>query len=99
MDQLGKVINLARGQLKNRKHDFRPVPVCACELGVARRVRPSPPAKVVMGFLPLSTTVSVNLYHQPPLGQSRDKRVIQLRVLMTFPAESSAAQRRQKSSR
>ena len=36
MDQPGKVANPARGQL-NRENEYFPVPVCACEFGLARR--------------------------------------------------------------
>ena len=39
MDQPGKVVNPARGQL-NRENEYFPVPVHACEFGLARRVRP-----------------------------------------------------------
>ena len=41
MDQPGKFVNPARGQL-NRENDYSPVPVRASELGHARRVQPSP---------------------------------------------------------
>ena len=40
MDQPGKVANPARGQL-NRENELSPVPVCAWEFGLARRVQPS----------------------------------------------------------
>ena len=43
MDQPGKVANPARGQL-NRENEHSPVPVRACEFGLARRVQPSRPA-------------------------------------------------------
>ena len=43
MDQPGKVANPARGQL-NRENKYSPVPVCACEFGLARQVQPSRPA-------------------------------------------------------
>ena len=45
MDQPGKVANPARGQL-NREKIYFPVPVRACEFGLARRVLPSRPASV-----------------------------------------------------
>ena len=43
MDHPGKVASPARGQL-NRENEGFPVPVPACESGLARRVRPSRPA-------------------------------------------------------
>ena len=42
-DQPGRVANPVRGQL-NRENEFFPVPVRACESGLARRVRQSRPA-------------------------------------------------------
>ena len=43
MDQPGKVVNLARGQL-NKENEYFPVPVRALEFGLARRVQSSRPA-------------------------------------------------------
>ena len=43
MDQPGKVVNPARGQL-NKEDDYLPVPVCAREFCFDIRVKPSRPA-------------------------------------------------------
>ena len=42
MDQPGKVVNPARGQL-NVENEYFPVPVCAREFDLARRIQPSRP--------------------------------------------------------
>ena len=52
MDQPGKVANPARGQL-NRKNEYSPVPVCAGEFGLARRVQPFRPASACSFSIPL----------------------------------------------
>ena len=74
MDQPGKVANPARGQL-NRENEYSPVPVCAWEFGLARRVQPSRPASacsspysgwiwcLFTGFLPSSAATSI---YEPP---------------------------------
>ena len=53
-DQPGKVANPARGQL-DRENEFSPVPVCAREFGLAKRVRQSRPASVKMLSIQLAT--------------------------------------------
>ena len=55
MDQLGKAVNSALGQL-NKGSDFFPVPVRAWEFGLARRVRPSRPVSACS-----SSTLKLNL--------------------------------------
>ena len=74
------------------KHEYFPVPVHACEFGLARRVRPSRSASacsfstlrlnlaLTHEFLPLSAAASIYLYRQRPSGQSRVYRVTQLRT-------------------
>ena len=91
MDQPGKVVNPARGQLY-RENGYFPVPVRAREFGLARRVRPSGPASacsfsilrlnlvLTHGFLPISAAASIYLYHHTPSGKSRVYRVTQLRI-------------------
>ena len=51
MDQPGKVVNPARGQL-DRENEYSPVPVRASEFGLARRVQPSHPASACSFFIP-----------------------------------------------
>ena len=91
MHQPGKVANFARGQL-NRETEYFPVPVRAWKFRLARRVRPSRPARacsfstlrlnlvLTLGFLPVSVTASIYLYRHTSSGQSRVYRVTQLRT-------------------
>ena len=75
VNQPGKVVNPARGQL-NRENDFFPVPVRACEFGLARRFRQFRPASacssspysagwiwcLLMGFISSSAAASNCLF-------------------------------------
>ena len=104
MDQPGKVLNLARGQL-NRENEYFPIPVRAWELGLATRFRQSRPASacsspysggigcLLTGSLPISTVVA-SIYLSKPHTPSGQSRVIRSHncVPMAFTAESPPAQ-------
>ena len=93
MDQPGKVANPTRGQL-NRENEHSPVPVRACEFGLARRVQSSRPASAFsFSILRLNMVLTygvppefrggvIYLYknRHTPSGQSRVYRVTQLRT-------------------
>ena len=61
MDQPGKVVNPARGQL-NRENAYFPVLVCACEFGSTRQVRSFRPA-LACSFSILRMKLVVPIYH------------------------------------
>ena len=67
MDQPGKVVNPARGQL-NRENERFPAPVRACEFGLARRAHLHTRAEsgaYPTGFLPISAAASIYLFKPP----------------------------------
>ena len=79
--QRGKVANPARGQL-NRENEYFPASACACEFGLARRVRLSRPASacsfstlrlnpVLTHGIPPVLSDGLHTYHQSQSGQSR----------------------------
>ena len=90
MDQPGIVTNPVCGELDRKNDIIIPVPVCACEFDLGRRVRLSGSAglNVVLfgGFLSLSVLGSVMaliyLYRrQPPSGQFRAYEVTDFECL------------------
>ena len=105
MDKTGEVANPARGQL-NRKNENSPVPVCAGEFGLARRVQPFRPAPAFSFSIPLRLNMvlthgvapdfrgGVHIFIQTAIRHRVSPKFIESRkcIPMAFTAESPPAQ-------